>query len=1012
MRVKFALLAGACAISTAVPVVAQDADTDEELFEDNAIIVTAQRRSQSLQDVPLTVSAFGAEALEEQQIENSSDLQLTLPNVTFTKTNFTSSSFNIRGIGDLCVGSSCDQATAVHINSAPLIGTRLFETEFFDLERIEVLRGPQGTLFGRNATSGVVNVITAKPDLSGFGAKAELEYGNYDSIKAQGMINVPIGDSIGVRVAGYYLNRGGYTTNLYDGSDIDGRDMYSIRGSLRFEPGPDTTIDLMASYFREDDDRLRMQKQLCQRDPTAVIGCLNNRRDYDKVNFNSTFQGLLTSREFLGIAFGDPALGSAIGLGSLYNPDGTPAIDAYGDFVEPADMRTINTPFNPEYFTDELQLQAHLDQNFGAFKLGLTGTYQETSIDSRQDLHHGVLDRTRFVPALATLDFFGQFGIPTGIADPAFVPGSSAYFAPLAQALFPDGLTGDLCVSDNDDGNLGIFEGNALCAADPLLFDRSGTDARTWSIEGIVTSDFEGPFNFLVGGIYVDWKADDFDYYVNGFHIDYLAAILGSFTAFGEGAPPSYLGPSMFRSNTNDVGLKSIGLFGEVYFDISDRLKFTGGLRYNDDKKTLSARSTLIDFLVPLGSADPFDTPFGAEFDADPPAAGSVCTAPSALGAVGEFDGCDPYQVRESNFSEITGRAVLDFELSPDNLLYASYSRGYKSGGINPPVQSIIPIPDSFGSELIDAFEIGSKNTFANGALQLNASAFYYKYSDLQLARLVARTAINDTIDADIWGIELESVIRPADNWVINMNFSYLDTKVAGDSFFSNPRDPGGGDPNAVIIKDIGTGANCAVSGAGANQFVGTINTLVFGLQAPTAFPSDSGIASTGAISLCDVLAAGAAGAIALVDPALAPLQPVLDSFGPITYHPSGVLTNIKGNNLPQAPKMKASVGVQYTHEFASGMTLVPRVDVAFTGEQYGNIFNGPVNRIDPYVQANARIQLNSADERWFVRGFVQNIFDSASTTGLHVGDASTGVYSSVFTLEPRRYGVAVGVEF
>ncbi len=146
------------------------------------IVVTAQRQSQSLQDVPIAITAFTAQNLAAQQINNSSDLQLTLPNITFTKGNFTSGNFTIRGVGDLCVGVTCDSATAIHINDLPLFGTRIFETDFFDLERIEVLRGPQGTLFGRNATAGVVNFITAKPDLKGLHAAAEGEYGNYNEL--------------------------------------------------------------------------------------------------------------------------------------------------------------------------------------------------------------------------------------------------------------------------------------------------------------------------------------------------------------------------------------------------------------------------------------------------------------------------------------------------------------------------------------------------------------------------------------------------------------------------------------------------------------------------------------------------------------------------------------------------------------------------------------------------------------------------------------------------------------
>src|SRR3546814_8738571 len=96
--------------------------------------------SDLLQDVPIAVSAFSAEALESQQIENASDLQLTLPNVSFSKGNFTSASFTIRGVGDLCVGVTCDAATAIHVNGSPLFGTRLFETEYRSEEHTSELQ--------------------------------------------------------------------------------------------------------------------------------------------------------------------------------------------------------------------------------------------------------------------------------------------------------------------------------------------------------------------------------------------------------------------------------------------------------------------------------------------------------------------------------------------------------------------------------------------------------------------------------------------------------------------------------------------------------------------------------------------------------------------------------------------------------------------------------------------------------------------------------------------------------
>ncbi|WP_435418050.1 TonB-dependent receptor [Parerythrobacter aurantius] len=975
MRIRASLMAGICAGAIAVPAYAQESD-DPTVPEAGppVIVVTAQRQAQSLQEVPIAVSAFSAEALEAQQIENASDLQLTLPNVTFTKGNFTGSSFTIRGIGDLCVGFSCDSATAIHVNSAPLFGTRLFETEYFDLERVEVLRGPQGTLFGRNATSGVVNVVTAKPDLSGFGAKAEFQYGNYNSITAKGMVNLPIGESIGARIAGFYLKRDGYTENLFNGDDIDGREMYAIRGSLRFEPGPDTTIDLMGYYFREDDDRMRIQKQLCQRDATGVLGCLNTRRDYSKTNTNSTFTGTLGSEEFLRIN----GLPPGFGLNSLYGPD------AYASFIEPRDVRQVSTPFTPEYFTDELQLQAHIEHDFGGIQVGLSGTYQETSVDSRQDYNNGVGNRALLTPALTQLSAFAN-PLVTG-------PLVSSYFQPIVQALIPNGPNGPLCVSDTRLDNRGAFEGFSICNDQLQQFDRSVGFGEAWSTELIVSSDFDGPFNFLVGGIYANSKATDGDYFVNSFAIDYITGLLGSFTTLGTATdanpnnnlPPSYLATSFFRNNTQEFELKSFGIFGEVYFDISDALKLTVGLRYNDDKKALTARSTLASFLNPYSNdGDPFASPFVGSFDADPGTPGNQLI-----------------QQREVGFNEWTGRVVLDYQISPDNILYASYSRGYKSGGINPPLQPIFAVPESFGPEKIDAFEIGSKNTFANGALQLNATAFYYNYKGLQLSRIIARTSVNDTIDAKVWGLELESLISPSPNWLINMNFSYLNAEVAGDQFFSDPRDPGGGDPNAVIIKDITNGALCAVTGAapgGPDAFVNAVNPAL-GLRPTTEFPSDGGIASSGAFSICNVLSAQAASIGGL--------------FGGIQVLSPGVEVNLKGNKLPQAPEMKASAGIQYTADFDSGWSLVPRFDLTFTGEQYGNVFNGPVNRIEPYVQANAQIQLNGPDDKWFVRAFVQNIFDSDSVTGLYVTDASSGLFTNVFTLDPRRYGIAAGISF
>ncbi len=1019
MRGKLTLLAGVCAGAIAFPAFAQTADTAAD--DVDTIIVTAQRTSERLQDVPIAVSAFSGEALERQQIKNTSDLQLTLPNVTFTKTNFTGSSFTIRGIGDLCVGVTCDSATAIHMNDAPLFGTRLFEGEFYDLAQIEVLRGPQGTLFGKNATSGVVNIRSARPDLTKLAASAEAEYGNYNGVKFKGMVNVPIGDTVGVRLAGFYLNRDGYTKNLYDNTRIDDRNMFGLRGSLRFEPSSSTTIDLTAQYFHERDSRMRIQKQLCQRDPTGVMGCLNARRDYSTTNANSTLGTIFASQEFFrirGLPAGQTPMTPNFSIGSLYGPD------AYAGVVNPADPRVVNTDFKPTYFTKEWIIQGKLEQELGGgLNVKLQGNYQDVKLDSQQDYNNSVQNRSQMAGGLTAL---------SNAAAGLYGPGLQAYLRPIANALIPNGPNGVLCTSAPDTTGMGVFGGNKICANSPLDFDRSVQDQSSWTAEAIVSSKWDGPFNFLVGGIYGKFHLTENSYYVDAFGLDYAAGVLGAFTALGNKNPATgaaapipltsatssyFLATPYYRNNSDDLKVTTYGLFGEAYYKFSDKLKLSLGIRYNNDHKVIKARTTLFSFLAPTGGTDAFTSAYFGAYDADPGTAGN-----------------QPFAIRDKSFSAWTGRAVLDYNITDDNLLYVSYSRGYKSGGINPPLSVGTNVPESFLPEYVNAFEIGSKNQF--GKLQLNLTGFYYNYKDLQLSRIVNRTSVNDNVSANIYGLEAEAVFRPTRELSVNINASYLHTSVSQDKLLANSRDFGAGRADAVIIKDITNAANCAVGSntsgnvAGVNGFVNFVNGAInagivdplytgatlgaggtpghfsqylvnpgAGLQNAGAFPTGSGLASTGAFSICSVLQSYAAAAGASFDPA------------GISVYLSGIPTNIKGNKLPGAPDYKLSAGVQYAAPIGD-LTLTPRIDVAYTGKTYGNIFNGTVNAIAAFTQVNAQIQLEGQDRKWFMRAFVQNLFDKDSITGLYVTDQSSGNYTNIFTLEPRRFGVAAGIKF
>ncbi len=159
------------------------------------VIVTAQRVAQSIQDVPIAVTALTDDALRDWQIITPSDLQLNAPNLSFSAANFGSSTLSIRGIGRLVVGRSGESGVSSHVNEIA-VPSNLESMEFFDLERVEILRGPQGTLFGRNATGGTINLVTKMPSTDGSDGFVDIESGSFNHTRFKGAINVPLGASV------------------------------------------------------------------------------------------------------------------------------------------------------------------------------------------------------------------------------------------------------------------------------------------------------------------------------------------------------------------------------------------------------------------------------------------------------------------------------------------------------------------------------------------------------------------------------------------------------------------------------------------------------------------------------------------------------------------------------------------------------------------------------------------------------------------------------------------------
>jgi outer membrane receptor protein involved in Fe transport len=582
-------------------------------------------------------------------------------------------------------------------------------------------------------------------------------------------------------------------------------------------------------------------------------------------------------------------------------------------------------------------------------------------------------------------------------ASGALGAGLATYLKPVADALMPNGPTGVICTSLPEETGTGVYGGHKSCAMSPQDFDRSVQYNKSWSAEAILSSKWDGKFNFLLGGIYSKLTMSENSYYVNSFGLDYFAGVGGAFTALGSALPPAYLATPFYRNNSDYLKVSSYGIFGEAYYKFDDRIKLTLGLRYNHDQKDIIARTTVFNWLVPNGSTNAYTSPYFGSYDAD-----------------ANLPGNQPFQVRNAKFNELTGRAVLDFQITPDNLIYLSYSRGYKSGGINPPLSPIFAVPETFSPEFVNAFEIGSKNQF--GKLTLNLTGFYYKYKDLQLSRIVARTSVNDNVSANIWGLEAEAILRPTPGLSVNISASYLNTKVSEDKYLANPRDFGGGPFRCGHHQGHHQRGELRRRGQHRREYRrgqclrqhgqhpyqrGQHSRRCSGcrLAANDLVRRGQRHCSTGAYSICAALQAVAATNGAAFDPK------------GITVYTSGIPVNIKGNKLPGAPDYKVAAGVQY--EIPGGrLSITPRFDIVLTGTSTGNIFNGAVNRIPSYTQINAQVQIDGPDRRWFIRGFVQNLGNSNPITGLYVTDQSSGNFTNIFTLEPRRYGVAAGFRF
>lgn len=404
---KRLLLTGAAMLCAMAPFAAQaqsaEPKAEPEYTGLDDIVVTAQRHEENLQRAAIAVSAVAGETLTEQSITQATDLTRLVPSLQIAP----ASSFTqiyLRGVGTFGANAFAEQGVAFNLDGVYLSRPAAPAGLFYDLERLEVLKGPQGTLYGRNATGGAVNVITAKPRLGETSGRLTAEYGNYDAIKTSGAVNLPIGDQFALRLAGQVAKHDGYFSDGYDDEDT-----WAVRGQLRGEFSDRVNATLSIDYadvggmggggtivpLIDGDNRLgpsdpRVLAAYLARSPTAPVPQIIARNDGYQ---NNTFFGISTT------------INADLGFAQLT------VLPAYRK--TDLDFRNYSGSFliDIEEHSEQSSLEARLSGDFGNLKWVAGAYIFSETVDANQAFDQGS-NGTRLLSDLST-DSAAVFGQAT-----------------------------------------------------------------------------------------------------------------------------------------------------------------------------------------------------------------------------------------------------------------------------------------------------------------------------------------------------------------------------------------------------------------------------------------------------------------------------------------------------------------------------------------------------------------------------------------------------------------------
>lgn len=692
MTRKFAVFAGglmACS-SLTTPAFAQDEDADTTVArDDNVIIVTATRRAQDVQDIPLAVTAISPQQLENQRVVNIQQISALAPSFTSSQAQLASGSvvLRVRGVGTTSNNIGFESAVGIFIDGAYQARPGVALSEFVDIERVEVLRGPQGTLFGRNTSAGALNVTNARPDVTEFSGFVNADYGNFDEVALQGAINVPIvKDTVAVRLTGAFRQRDGFLsvvdrtgTEVGDTNDVD---QWLVRGQIGWDTDSGLRGRIIADYSKST---------------SSCCGAVE------------LFQSPLVT----GGAFAAVGLGANGGNGQ---PSVSTAPRDQGAFEQALDNRVVSANFAP--IADI--------ENYG-----VTGELEFPVSDSADLI---------FIGSWRRYESFENY--------------------------------------DSDFTGLDIFNVDAL----NLQIDNWTAELR---LQG---ETFGGKLNYMIGGFYSDETIDQSVSFALGEDFgENVGALLFPATGGALGANPLTLFTGVDPAGTTNTNrfqqdAKSYAIFTHNSLEIAQGLELTLGARYSWEDKSGGFTQTAVDNQIcpaVLGALG------GIPGALQPTFIGLGCfgfTAPADLPQAAVLPLPRTFQAN-FNDEELIYTVKLAYEVSPAINTYASFTHGYKAGGINLDTTAAVGGADpTFLSELVDAFELGIKSRFLNDAVTLNIAAFYEEFTNFQVLEFTGTAFATFNVPvAETKGIEIEGLIRPTNELTVNFGATILEASYPED---------------------------------------------------------------------------------------------------------------------------------------------------------------------------------------------------------------------------------------